>query len=148
MRISDWSSDVCSSDLPARIIRAFQDSVHDLQVDFPIKLVIYKLFDRVVVGRMSEVFSGANHLLAGHGVEPKESATAPKRNPAAAAFAGSDATHPMSPAPAWASGVNAGRFSQFMGDRRPHGRRAGAVPPRSAPRPPPASVAAAWGVHR
>src|SRR3546814_8752056 len=37
---------------PARIIRAFQDSVHDLQVDFPIKLVIYKLFDRVVVGRM------------------------------------------------------------------------------------------------
>src|SRR3546814_6690332 len=90
MRISDWSSDVCSSDLlvelqrrlarladlsgggfspeamsPARIIRAFQDSVHDLQVDFPIKLVIYKLFDRVVVGRMSEVFSGANHLQIG-----------------------------------------------------------------------------------
>src|SRR3546814_17248835 len=61
---------------PARIIRAFQDSVHDLQVDFPIKLVIYKLFDRVVVGRMSEVFRGANHLLAGHGLEPKERATA------------------------------------------------------------------------
>src|SRR3546814_15169719 len=79
------------------IFRAFQDSVHDLQVDFPIKLVIYKLFDRVVVGRMSEVFSGANHLLAGHGVEPKESATAPKRNPAAAAFAGSEPTHPKSP---------------------------------------------------
>src|SRR3546814_8990134 len=37
------------------------------------------------------------------------------RNPAAAAFAGSDAPHPMSPAPAWASGVHAGRFSQFMG---------------------------------
>src|SRR3546814_17221866 len=64
---------------------------------------------------MSEVFSGANHRLAGHGVEPKESVTAPMRNPAAAAFAGSDAPHPMSPAPAWASGVNAGRFSQFMG---------------------------------
>src|SRR3546814_8253799 len=100
---------------PARIIRAFQDSVHDLQVDFPIKLVIYKLFDRVVVGRMSEVFSGANHLLAEHGVEPKVSATPPKRNPAAAGLAGSDPTHPMSPAPAWARSVNAGRFSQFMG---------------------------------
>lgn len=107
---------------PARIIRAFQDSVHDLQVDFPIKLVIYKLFDRVVVGRMSEVFSGANHLLAGHGVEPKEGPLpAPKRNPAAAAaHAGAEAgMGKMSTAPAWASGVDAGRFSQFMGGPPP-----------------------------
>lgn len=95
---------------PARIIRAFQNSVHDLQVDFPIKLVIYKLFDRVVVGRMSEVFSSANQLLAGHGVDPKETAYVPKRNPAAAAFAGAAAAPP-----AWASTVDAGRFSQFMG---------------------------------
>lgn len=57
---------------PARIIRAFQSSVRDLQVDFPIKLVIYKLFDRVVVGRLSEVFVGANQLLAVHGIEPSD----------------------------------------------------------------------------
>lgn len=101
---------------PARIIRAFQNSVHDLQVDFPIKLVIYKLFDRVVVGRMSEVFSNANQLLAGHGVDPKEIPTATaKRNPAAAAFAGAEAAAASSSAPGWATAVDAGRFSQFMG---------------------------------
>ncbi|NGY04473.1 DUF1631 domain-containing protein [Solimonas terrae] len=129
-RLADMSGGGFSPEAmsPARIIRAFQDSVHDLQVDFPIKLVIYKLFDRVVVGRMSEVFMGANHLLAGHGVEPKETAaTAPRRNPAAAAFAGADGASGAgaSGAPAWANGVDAGRFSQFMG---------GAAASSSAPR--------------
>lgn len=117
---------------PARIIRAFQQSVHDLQVDFPIKLVIYKLFDRVVVGGMSEMFSHANQLLAGHGVEPKESAVpaeAARRGAAgfASSFAqgdtragssaqdssGAPAGAPMPPA--WAHGFDAGRFTQFMG---------------------------------
>ncbi|MEQ1437795.1 DUF1631 family protein [Fontimonas sp. SYSU GA230001] len=64
---------------PQRIIHAFQNSMRDLPVDFPIKLVIYKLFDRVVVGRLSEVFVGANQLLAVHGIEPSLDAPTPAR---------------------------------------------------------------------
>src|SRR3546814_5958369 len=33
MRISDWSSDVCSSDLPGGCDRRFEDMVHDLDAD-------------------------------------------------------------------------------------------------------------------
>lgn len=73
-RLAELSGGSMSPDAmsPARIIHAFQSSVRDLQIDFPIKLVIYKLFDRVVVGRLSEVFVGANQLLAVHGIEPSD----------------------------------------------------------------------------
>lgn len=125
-RLADMTGGTLASDAmsPARIIRAFQSSVQNLQVDFPIKLVIYKLFDRVVVGRLSEVFMHANQLLAGHGVEPKEGATPdphrarrppqpPPMSPAAAAFAG--AAEAGAAPPGWAAAVDAQRFAQFMG---------------------------------
>jgi hypothetical protein len=83
-RLSDMAGDGVSPEsmAPARIIRAFQNSMRDLPVDFPIKLVIYKLFDRVVVGRLSEVFVGANQLLAVHGIEPRaDSPVSPTRKP-------------------------------------------------------------------
>ncbi len=105
---------------PARIIRAFQSSVRDLHVDFAIKLVIYKLFDRVVVGRLSEVFVGANQLLAVHGIEPsldtletrKPMATAGSRpanrpNPAAARAAWADALDPATLGAFSATGMHA-----------------------------------------
>lgn len=128
-RLADMTGGALASDAmsPARIIRAFQSSVQNLQVDFPIKLVIYKLFDRVVVGRLSEVFMHANQLLAGHGVEPKEGAPAdprrarpgaPPLGPAAAAFGAGMAEAGAAP-PSWASGVDAQRFSQFMGVSAP-----------------------------
>src|ERR1044071_6238744 len=69
---------------PARIIRAFQNSIQGLAVDFPIKLVIFKLFDRLVVGRLSEVIAAANQLLARHGVEQKSEYRRPVANKAAA----------------------------------------------------------------
>lgn len=105
---------------PARIIRAFQNSVQGLSVDFPIKLVIFKLFDRLVVGRLSEVIAAANQLLARHGVEqkaerkPQQASAAskaakpkPQQPPGAMPTAGE-------PAPAWASGVDAAMFDQVM----------------------------------
>jgi hypothetical protein len=78
-RLSDMAGDGVTPEsmAPARIIRAFQNSMRDLPVDFPIKLVIYKLFDRVVVGRLSEVFVGANQLLAVHGIEPRADSPMP-----------------------------------------------------------------------
>ncbi|NKF21827.1 DUF1631 family protein [Solimonas marina] len=108
---------------PARIIRAFQRSVQNLQVDFPIKLVIYKLFDRVVVGGMSEMFANANQLLAGHGVDPKDGAETQRQMPSAQPppMEGDPRFGAASPgsagaAPAWASG---GRFAQFMAPQSP-----------------------------
>jgi hypothetical protein len=108
---------------PARIIRAFQNSVHGLSVDFPIKLVIFKLFDRLVVGRLSEVIAAANQLLARHGVEQKSGAPrqqtrslgnkpTPPSKPSAPAGDGPAAGEP---APAWASGVDSAMFDQVMG---------------------------------
>lgn len=83
-RLSDMTGNGLSPESmsPLRIIRAFQNSMRDLPVDFPIKLVIYKLFDRVVVGRLSEVFVGANQLLAVHGIEPRvDAAPTPAARP-------------------------------------------------------------------
>ncbi len=94
---------------PTRIIRAFQDSMRDLSVEFPIKLVIYKLFDRVVVGRLSEVFVGANQLLAVHGIEP--SATA-------APMPGKRPAMPQGPhqvgVPSWAMGLDSRSTQAFL----------------------------------
>lgn len=94
---------------PARIIRAFQNSMRDLSVDFPIKLVIYKLFDRVVVGRLSEVFVGANQLLAVHGIEPRAEGPAPQRKNGVAGSRG-----PTAPGvPAWAGGLDQATVGGF-----------------------------------
>lgn len=78
--LSDLAGGVISDEVmsPGRIIRSFQDSMHELPVDFPTKLVIYKLFDRVVLTRLADVFTGANQLLAGHGIGPKLGADAAK----------------------------------------------------------------------
>ncbi|QHS09674.1 DUF1631 family protein [Sinimarinibacterium sp. NLF-5-8] len=90
---------------PQRIIRAFQASMQQLNVDFPIKLVIYKLFDRVVVSRLSEVFVGANQLLAQHGIEP---GPAPAFVSAPSARAASSAGAEAGAVPEWARGLDAG----------------------------------------
>ncbi|MFT4047053.1 MAG: DUF1631 family protein [Solimonas sp.] len=128
---------------PARIIRAFQNSVQNLQVDSPIKLVIYKLFDRVVVSAMSTVFVNANQLLAGHGVEPKDGAVPSARRRAA------PGPGPMSGAgsgamPSWISGVDTQRFSQFMGVPAPGPGSFGAVAGTPAVG---ADYPAAWPVY-
>jgi hypothetical protein len=112
-RLADLSGGSLSPEAmaPARIIRAFQASIEGLQVEFPIKLVILKLFDRLVVGRLSEVIVGANHLLAEHGVEPKPEKRQTGRQSRPAAIPGSANNQP----PAWAAGINASTLSRFMG---------------------------------
>jgi hypothetical protein len=98
---------------PARIIRAFQSSIESLKVEFPIKLVIFKLFDRLVVGRLSEVIVGANHLLATHGIEPKVEKRVFSRP--ARSLLGPSGTDGGEAAPAWAAGMDTSAVSQFMG---------------------------------
>jgi hypothetical protein len=102
---------------PARIIRAFQSSVRDLHVDFPIKLVIYKLFDRVVVGRLSEVFVGANQLLAVHGIEPSLDTPDLGKPPLAAGRPANDQTT----APAWNGALDPTTLGAFGAPGMPAG---------------------------
>lgn len=65
---------------PARILDAFRQSMKGLEVELPIKLVIYKLFDRVVVSNLGQVFTGANQMLEERGVQPKlDARAAPKK---------------------------------------------------------------------
>lgn len=116
-RLADMTGGGMSPDSmsPGRIIRAFQNSMRDLSVDFPIKLVIYKLFDRVVVGRLSEVFVGANQLLAVHGIEPR--VDGPTR-PRAAPSRPQRGLPPEDGVPPWASGLDGatmGAFASAMG---------------------------------
>ncbi len=120
-RLADLAPGGVSQDAmsPARIIRAFQNSVKDLQVEFPIKLVIYKLFDRVVVGRLSEVFVGANQLLAVHGIEPKIDSAMSQRvrgggQPAANGGSGAGAVG-ADQTPPWTSGMDASTLNGFLG---------------------------------
>ncbi|MFP5304387.1 MAG: DUF1631 family protein, partial [Gammaproteobacteria bacterium] len=76
---------------PARIVRSFRDAMKDLVVEAPVKLVVYKLFERVVVSRFPELFGRAGSLLAENGIEPAESAPS---SPRAARGAGRPARPP------------------------------------------------------
>lgn len=64
---------------PARILDAFRISMKGLDVELPAKLVMYKLFDRVVVNNLGPVFSGANQMLEERGIAPKSAPTPPKK---------------------------------------------------------------------
>ncbi|MFA5937859.1 MAG: DUF1631 family protein [Sinimarinibacterium sp.] len=95
---------------PGRIIRAFRDSMKNLAVDFPSKLVIYKLFDRVVLSRLSELFTGANQLLALNGVEPV-AGNSPR--PATGANRARAPNRHLAAAPAWASQLDTATMGGF-----------------------------------
>lgn len=96
---------------PGRIIHAFQGSMKNLTVDFPSKLVIYKLFDRVVLSRLSELFSGANQLLALNGVAPTASA---EPTPAAPAVRRGQPLHaPAAEVPRWAGQLDSATMGGF-----------------------------------
>lgn len=110
--LSDLAGGVISDEAmsPGRIIRSFQDSMHDLPVEFPTKLVIYKLFDRMVLSRLTDLFTGANELLAGHGVMPRvlESAKAGTRGRPAPVQGDAVPT-----APSWAAPLDPATLAAF-----------------------------------
>ena len=55
---------------PGRICDAFGKATGVLDTEFQIKLVIYKLFDRVVVNELGEVYNAALAVLERHGISP------------------------------------------------------------------------------
>ena len=56
---------------PAQLCLAFKSTLDPLVLDLAIKLVIYKLFDRLVLSNMGVIYAELNALLIGQGVLPK-----------------------------------------------------------------------------
>ncbi len=55
---------------PEKICNAFKASVDVLDVDIPIKLVIFKVFEQEVVSHLDEVYAGINELMRDAGILP------------------------------------------------------------------------------
>jgi len=55
---------------PAAICNAFRDAVADLAVDVPVKLVMYKLFDKQVMHYVGGMYDEINGLMAREGILP------------------------------------------------------------------------------
>lgn len=64
---------------PATVCNAFRVSTQSLNLDFQDELVMYKLFDQLVVGLLSEVYAEALKLLERGGVTAAVLKTAPPR---------------------------------------------------------------------
>jgi len=62
---------------PARISAAFASACEPLELDTEARLVLFKLFDRHVLGALSTLYSEINIQLAGAGVLPTLSASSP-----------------------------------------------------------------------
>ena len=63
---------------PDRICDAFGKATAVLDAEFQIKLVIYKLFDRVVINELGKLYSISLELLERHGISPRRRPAAPQ----------------------------------------------------------------------
>lgn len=81
-RVEDTNSPVG----PAAVGQAFRLAGSDLEVELPVRLIIYKLFDRYVMGGLDQFYDELNALLVHAGVLPHMRATVARRpgSPAAA----------------------------------------------------------------
>lgn len=66
---------------PVGLCEAFRSATDVLSVGFDIRLVIYKLFDRLVIGDLAPVYLEALQLLEGHGVRAMSLGAVPPRAP-------------------------------------------------------------------
>ncbi len=62
---------------PGRICEAFGKAIAVLDTEFQVKLVIYKLFDRVVINELEKVYIAALQVLERHGVSPSRRVQGP-----------------------------------------------------------------------
>jgi hypothetical protein len=56
---------------PARLAEGYRESLRVLDTDIEVRLVLYKLFDKVVLSTIEELYSDLNALLAKNGVMPE-----------------------------------------------------------------------------
>ncbi len=109
--LEQTSGEVSSKALSnSRIIEAFQLSMKQLDLELPIKLVIYKLFDLTVLSRMGKVFAGANEVLDAGGFKPAPKPSRPRPAPVQAGYQALQAPY----ASALARGLSHGHLGAAM----------------------------------
>ncbi len=74
-RVEDTNSPVG----PAAVGQAFRLASGELEVELPVRLIIYKLFDRYVMGGLDQFYDELNALLVHAGVLPQMRATVARR---------------------------------------------------------------------
>ena len=68
---------------PRNICEAFREASHTLELDIKAKLIVYKLFDRMVAAQLEDVYDEINNFLIEKGVLPElQNAEADKRKKA------------------------------------------------------------------
>ena len=91
---------------PAIICDAFRRALSNLEIELPVKLVIYKMFDREVMAYLGGMYDGINDVLARAGILPKLTPRV-KKNPVSPAVGRSQGTA--------GEGVSAGMVSDAGG---------------------------------
>ena len=74
-RVEDTNSPVG----PAAVGQAFRLASSELEVELPVRLIVYKLFDRYVMGGLDQFYDELNSLLVHAGVLPQMRATVARR---------------------------------------------------------------------
>jgi uncharacterized protein DUF1631 len=93
---------------PGRICEAFGKGTSLLETDFQIKLVVYKLFDRVVILDLDQMYRAALELLDRHGVGMQRRQQGEEGQPASAGPGLAGAASAMAEAAAAAAGLSPG----------------------------------------
>jgi hypothetical protein len=72
--LSQKSGETVSTKLvmPGRIFEAMRDSLKSVEVDFPVKRVIYRLAEQALLSNLKQVYVGANQMLAARVYEPRK----------------------------------------------------------------------------
>ncbi|MBL8300246.1 MAG: DUF1631 domain-containing protein [Rhodanobacteraceae bacterium] len=97
-RVEDTNSPVG----PAAVGQAFRLASGELEVELPVRLIIYKLFDRYVMGGLDQFYDELNALLVHAGVLPQIRANVPRRPGGAAS---SSPQRPGEPVPGSVPGM-------------------------------------------
>ena len=66
---------------PRALCEAFLEACRDLGVEIKVKLIIFKLFEKSVLGDLDQLYAEVNQLLIAAGVLPELKSAPPRRNP-------------------------------------------------------------------
>lgn len=66
---------------PRALCEAFLEACRDLGVEIKVKLIIFKLFEKSVLGDLDQLYAEVNQLLITAGVLPELKSAPPRRNP-------------------------------------------------------------------
>jgi hypothetical protein len=56
---------------PHVVVNSFAKSLKNIDIDVTIKLIMYKLFERIIMGQLNDIYSNINKILVAKGVVPE-----------------------------------------------------------------------------